>query len=41
MDNFAVTLQVAVMIPEQPISNPLNNFNSEPGKIEKLSIFRF
>ena len=33
-------MQVAVIIPEQPSSSPLNSFNSEPGKIEKLSIQR-
>ena len=33
----AVTLQVAVIIPVQPISRPFNNFNSDPGMIEKLS----
>ena len=26
-------MQVAVIIPEQPNSNTLSNFNSEPGKI--------
>jgi len=36
-----VTLQVAVIIPEQPSSKPFNNLDSEPGKIEKLSISRF
>ena len=36
-----MTLQVAVIIPEQPNSRPFNNFDSEPGKIEKLSNFRF
>jgi len=36
-----VTLQVAVIIPEQPNSRPFNNFDSEPGKTEKLSNFRF
>jgi len=35
-----VTLQVAVIIPEQPNSRPFNNFDSEPGKAEKLSNFR-
>jgi hypothetical protein len=34
-------LQVAVIIPEHPSSKPFNNLDSEPGKIEKLSISRF
>jgi hypothetical protein len=28
-------------MPEQPNSRPLSNFDSDPGKIEKLSIFKF
>ena len=36
-----VTLQVAVIIPEHPSSKPFKSFDSEPGIIEKLSIFRF
>ena len=36
-----VTLHVAVIIPEHPSSKPFNNFDSEPGKIEKLSNFKF
>ena len=41
LDNSAVTLQVAVIIPEHPNCKLLNNFNSEPGKTEKFSIFNF
>ncbi len=36
-----MTLHVAVIIPEHPNSKPLSNFNSEPGKIEKFSNFKF
>ena len=32
---------MAVIIPEHPNSKPFNNFNSEPGKIEKFSNFKF
>ena len=39
--NSDVTLQVAVIMPEQPISKPFNSLDSEPGRIEKLSIFKF
>ena len=39
--NSEVTLQVAVIIPEQPRLRPFNNFDSEPGKTEKLSNFKF
>jgi len=33
-------LQVAVIIPEHPISKPDNNFSSDPGRIEKSLILR-
>ena len=36
-----VALHVAVIIPEQPNWRPLNNLVSDPGKTEKLSIFKF
>ena len=36
-----VALHVAVIIPEQPNLSPLNNLDSDPGKTEKLSIFKF
>ena len=31
-------MQVAVIIPEHPNCKPFNNFNSEPGKIEKFNL---
>jgi hypothetical protein len=34
-------LQVAVIIPEHPSSRPFNSLDSEPGKTEKLSNFKF
>ena len=34
-------MHVAVIIPEQPSSKPFNNFNSDPGKIEKFSNSNF
>ena len=36
-----VALQVAVIIPVHPSSNPFNNFDSEPGINEKFSNFKF
>ena len=41
LDKLAVTLHVAVIIPEQPSSKPFKSFISDPGKTEKLSIFKF
>ena len=40
LDSDAVTLHVAVIIPLHPNSKPLSNFNSDPGKIKKFSIFK-
>ena len=37
-----VTLQVAVIIPEHTqLQDLLTSFDSDPGKTEKLSIFKF
>ena len=36
-----VTLQIALIIPEQPNSKPFSNFVSDPGKIKKFGILSF